>query len=62
MTLAHHAAGWLGMAPSPEQLGFLLTVLFAFVVGWLARGWRDKLRTARWKRALWRGERLGVRR
>lgn len=59
MTLAHTTAVLLGMAPKPEQLGFLLTVLFAFVAGWLAKEWRDKLRTARWKRALWRGERIG---
>ena len=62
MTLAHQLAGWLGLPPSGPQLGFLLSVLVAFALGWLAKAWGDKIRTARWKRRLWRGEKLGVRR
>lgn len=62
MTLAQQTAAFLGMDPSPQQLGFLLSVLAAFIAGWAAKAARDKVRTARWKRALWRGERMGVRR
>ena len=58
MTLAQQTALALGLAPSAEQLGFLLTALVAFAVGVLVEAIRRERRTARWKRALWRGERL----
>ena len=62
MTLAAQTAAFLGMDPSAQQLGFLLSILAAFIAGWGAKVARDKVRTARWKRRLWRGERMGVRR
>lgn len=58
MTLAQSTAAWLGMPPSAEQLGFLLSVLVAFALGWIIQDIRYYRRLKRWKRALWRGERL----
>ena len=58
MTLAHQLAGWLGVPPSGPQLGFLLSVLLAFALGWTCKVIRDKRRAERRQRALWRGERL----
>ena len=62
MTLTQSTALFLGLAPSGDQLGFLLTALLAFALGWTCKVIRDKRRVMRWKRKLWRGERLGVRR
>lgn len=58
MTVAHQVVGWLGMPPYPDQLGFLLSMLVAFALGWVIQDIRYYRRLRRWKRALWRGERL----
>jgi len=42
-----------------QQVGFLLSVLVAFVLGWLAKAAGDKRRLIRWRRAWGRGERMG---
>ena len=54
MTLSHQLAAILGLPPTGGQVGYLLSVLVTFVVGWLAKAARDK-------RRLMRGEQLGVR-
>ena len=44
--------------PSPEHVGWLLSVLLAFALGWTVRGigeWRVRERR---RRAMWRGERV----
>ena len=41
-----------------QQVGFLLSVLVAFALGWLAKAAGDKRRLIRWKRAWGRGERI----
>lgn len=58
MTLAHQLAGWLGLDPSAQQLGFLLSVLAAFIGGWAAKAAGEKRRAERRKRAFYRGERV----
>lgn len=44
-----------------QQVGFLLSILVAFWIGWECKAGSDKRRHIRWKRALWRGERVGRR-
>ena len=58
MTLAAQTAAFLGMDPSAHQLGFLLSLLIAFALGWIIQDIRYYRRLRRWKRALWRGERI----
>ena len=59
MTLTHQLAAILSLPPTGGQVGYLLSVLVAFVLGWLAKAAGDKRRLIRWRRAWGRGEQLG---
>ena len=61
MTPTQYLAYLFGLQTA-QQVGFLLSVLVAFVLGWTRKENRDKRRLIRWKRAWERGERMGVRR
>jgi len=61
MTPTQYLAYLFGLQTA-QQVGFLLSVLVAFVLGWTCKEIRDKRRLIRWKRAWERGERMGVRR
>lgn len=61
MTPIQYLAYLFGLQ-SPQQVGFLLSVLVAFAIGWTCKWIQYERRTERWKRRLWRGERMGARR
>ena len=61
MTPTQYLAYLFGLQTA-QQVGFLLSVLVAFVLGWTCKEIRVKRRLIRWKRAWERGERMGVRR
>ena len=44
--------------PSGEQVGFVLSVLVTFALGWTCKVIRDERRAERRQRAFWRGERV----
>ncbi len=59
VTLGHSTAALLGLAPTGGQLGFLLSLLLAFALGWTCKAIRDKRRADWRQRAFFRGERVG---
>jgi len=59
MTPVQYLAYLLGLQ-SEQQVGFLLCMLVAFWLGWLAKAAGDKRRLIRWRRAWGRGERMGA--
>ena len=60
MTPIQYLAYLLGLQ-TPQQVGFLLSMLVAFWAGWEWKACRDKRRLIRWRRAWGRGERMGQR-
>ena len=61
MTPVQYLAYLLGLQ-TEQQVGFLLSMLVAFAIGWICKWIQYERRTERWKRRLWRGERMGARR
>ena len=50
-------ASLLGL-PSPEQVGFLLSVWLAYAIGWTVRDIKERRLKERRRRAMWMGERV----
>ena len=57
MTPVQYLAYLLGLQ-TEQQVGFLLCMLVAFVLGWTCKAIADKRRLIRWRRAWERGERI----
>ena len=60
MTPIQYLAYLFGLQ-TEQQVGFLLSVLVAFALGWICKEIRDKRRLIQWRRAWGRGERMGRR-